>query len=165
MVEPLDKLHQEWRTLIMLLTLVSAINNNGHPCLLKAERNKQPNCSLFDKSHPSRSVLLNGAMSVVVRNHEIAAITLSGPSPFTGVSQAYIMQEEQVNTDEEWDAIDLPGERQMTAIANPERDTKKASIPEPHTESPKPYIVLSKGSSHWPLIKERGVVEVPIDFT
>lgn len=160
-----DELHQEWRTLIMLLTLVSAVNNNGHPCLLKAERSIQPYRSLFDKSHSSRSAILNGVTSVIVRNHETAAITFSGPSPFTGVSQAYAMHEELINSNEEWDIVDFPKERQMTAITNPDRIPKKGSIPEPHTESLKPYIVLSKGSSHWPLIKEKNTVDVSIDFT
>jgi hypothetical protein len=67
----LDDLHAQFRSLLKLTQLVSAINNNGHPTLrLPSARKKIP-------TTPHDEVILAIA-TLLVRNHEVVAVGASG---------------------------------------------------------------------------------------
>jgi hypothetical protein len=99
-------------------------------------------------------------MSVAMRDTEIVAALFSGPSRTTGVIQVLAFQEGErstthVNIGEEQDKIDFSEEECSTAVTNLDRKD-----PEPEET----LIAVSKGKSHWRLIKEKKSIDISVDF-
>ncbi|KIM84798.1 hypothetical protein PILCRDRAFT_369556 [Piloderma croceum F 1598] len=74
-----EDLHREFRSLIMLVTLVTAINNSGEP----TSRNYYEPCNevVLEKDLPSRHRVLNAAAALLVRNTEVLAVAACDPPP------------------------------------------------------------------------------------
>jgi len=74
MENPTDHLHKEFRTLTMLLTLVTGLTNqHGHPMLLKSFTEHYEGA--FERTWPNYRIALNAVTDILARNYEgIAAI-------------------------------------------------------------------------------------------
>lgn len=148
MLQENNDLHATWRGIIMLLTLVSAINNAGHPRLLG--RNRPAYQSILNKAQTQFSAMLNAIASVIVRSTEIIAISVSS----TSSPQILAFQEGETTVvpapvdlglteEEEWDDLSCFQSR-LAAIANPDKKDKKFDD----------IVRLSlPGESFWPEIK------------
>jgi hypothetical protein len=69
--------HSEFRTLIMLFTLATAINNRGRPILHDcSEPYKEP----LERSLPTRDKMLNAVSILLSRNGQAVAVAASDPS-------------------------------------------------------------------------------------
>jgi hypothetical protein len=106
----------------MLLTLVTAINNGGHPVLPREdERDSEP-----EKGDD----LLSAITAIIVRNHEIVAAFAHGSN--------HIVLQEDVKV------IAISG---ITTFINPLKDRKKRNKNPPPPESCLP-VLAAAGSSH-----------------
>jgi len=74
MMDSNDDLHKQFRSLIMLLTLVTAINSSGHPTLaLGTEPYKAP----LEKDQPPHDLSLNAVTTLLVRDNENVATVVN----------------------------------------------------------------------------------------
>jgi hypothetical protein len=134
----------EFRTLISLLTLATAINNNGHAVLKQVygEDYKAPLEVTRRSSKLDKRLLLSAFAAIFVRDHEViaaaasektvdASVSPAGHSP-SGVYQVLAMQDESAHAiQDEPNYRDLEVEEHapisgLTAIANP-----RGNIPKP----------------------------------
>lgn len=75
---PMDtSLHHRFNSLSMLLPLVTAINNQGHPTFQQDDEAAQKAQDENDAS--SRIRVLNALAALLVQNHEIVAVTAHEP--------------------------------------------------------------------------------------
>jgi hypothetical protein len=94
-----ENLHKEFRSLITLTTLVTAINNKDRPTL------KQPselNLSPLATSQPARNIVLNAVATILEPDYQvIAAAAYDPPPPQPGLSvgplHLVVIQGPQVN--------------------------------------------------------------------
>ena len=82
--DPNAELQKEFFSIIMLLTLVAAINNGGHPTLVNRSESYQEAFESyqepFDRSLPYNNRVLNAAATLLVRNFDVVAVTADHPS-------------------------------------------------------------------------------------
>jgi hypothetical protein len=157
----------EFRTLIELLTLTAAINNNGHAILRQhyEEDYVAPLELKLDKR-----LLLNAFASIFVRDHEIIAIAASenrvnisvspGDHSRPGVYELVAMQDEPahiIHDEPQYKELDVEADAiaGLTAIDNPRRNFRR---PWEHRkrndgkreEEGTPYFTLApRGDSHF----------------
>jgi hypothetical protein len=82
--EKLSSLHSEFRTTIMLLTLVTAINNEGRSTLKTPARANDPTSlspGILDSPEPTAAVLLNALSAIFVRDNEVIAVVTNHTVP------------------------------------------------------------------------------------
>jgi hypothetical protein len=112
----------------MPLTLVTAINDGGHPVLPREdERDSEP-----EKGDD----LLSAVTAIIVRNHEIVAAFAHGSN--------HIILQENVEGQEDVKVIAISG---ITTFINPLKDRKKRNKNPPLPESCLP-VLADAGSSH-----------------
>jgi hypothetical protein len=135
----LAKLLEEFRSLSLLLPLVTGISHQGHPTFKDLKQDH------LKPSQPPPDIALNSIASLLVRNFEVvAAATQSTPCENEFNILAMLL-----GSDSDLDLdLELPnGSRvksfSFSTIANP--DTKDR-----HYDLAHPYCVYSnKGESHW----------------
>lgn len=71
-------LHKELRSLTMLLTLASVINNQGQALLREYKDAYQ---DPLDRSQPTRILVLNAVAALIVRDKEAVAVAACDPGP------------------------------------------------------------------------------------
>ncbi len=72
--ENINATHKRFRSVITLLTLVSAINHNGHP-RISERQDTYPGA--LEESLPPVKRMLNAVTGLLVRNHDIVATAVS----------------------------------------------------------------------------------------
>ena len=148
----------EFRTLIVLLTLATAINNNGHAILKQVfdEDYRAPLELTRRSSKLDKRLLLSAFAAIFVRDHEVIAAAASEQTVDASVSptghsssavyQVLAMQDESTHAiQDEPNYKDLDVEEHasisgVTAIANP-----RGKIPRPWEPKPKPGKREGKG--------------------
>jgi hypothetical protein len=106
-----DMLHSQFRTLLKLTELVTAINNCDHPTLREPPTKTKPRA--IDN-------LLSACATIIVRNHEIVAVGASGSNVVRTQEQ---MARTQLPFDEDLKCGNM-GIEHFVAIVNPrEEDT------------------------------------------
>src|ERR1700722_13257507 len=78
--ESTNALHSEFKTLTILLALITAINNSGHPTLLAKTCNGSYRGPL-ETPQPNRGITLNAVTSILVRDTEVVAAIARDPNP------------------------------------------------------------------------------------
>jgi hypothetical protein len=129
--------HSEFRALIFLLTLVAAINNNGH-AILKQPYDEDYVAPLEVTQHATRldkHLLLGAFAAIFVRDYDVVAVAASEQSnnipvpsvghPSSGVYQVLAVQDQPACTiEDEYKYRELHVEKNtnitgLTAVANP----------------------------------------------
>ena len=72
-----NDLHQEFRSLVMLDTLVSAVNNRGRPNFQDCT---EPYQGALERSMPTRNKIQTAVSILLSRNAEIIAVAVKDPS-------------------------------------------------------------------------------------
>jgi hypothetical protein len=144
-------LRREARTLSILLTLVTSINNQSHPTLPMSFEERY--FGTFEKNQPNRSIALNAIATILVRNFEIVAVMAHDPQ------KPPLFENEQdpldllAVLDEDWKEEELVEiqtiiSKGFSALANP--DTKDRHYDKSY---PGYCILASPRGSHWPAIR------------
>lgn len=162
-----EDLHKRFNSIIMLTTLVAAVNNDGYPTLpqdLKSVKSEE------DNDHRTRSMILNAIAALHTRNSEIVAVVAhrghqSNSNQTTAVKTVFNAQEPQGDPSTEEPRVEYPATHEedaalsvqnliqpfleVTVIANPEdEDTyfKNAS-------SLDQCRLVKRGQSHFTVAK------------
>lgn len=148
-MEQSPDLHREFRSLIMILGLVTAINNGGHSTL--AQDFREGYIALLDTSLPAPSVVANSISTILVKNVEVIACMIQTLKP-ASLGYATNPFQGDTGTDPLWDPIaldeldfsshDISG---FTVVAN--ADHKQA-------RQTQDYVLQAKGCSHFNLISK-----------
>jgi hypothetical protein len=154
MASATDHLHKEFRTLTMLLTLVTGLNNQyGHPMLLKsfAERYE----GAFERTRSNYSIALNAVAAILVRNYEvIAAHNDQVPSPVNSPLKHLESIDVLTVHDEDWRDEDLE-ELQHTLSTNFATFANTDHKDDYYDRTfPGHCILANPGTSHLPLMNQ-----------
>ena len=158
----------EFRTLIELLTLTAAINNNGHAILRQhyEEDYVAPLELTRRASELDKRLLLGAFASIFVRDHEIIAIAASenrvdtsvspGDHSRPGVYEVVAMQDDPIHHEPQYRELDeadaIAG---LTAIDNPRRNFKRPWERRKRDDAKReedgtPYFTIApRGDSHF----------------
>jgi hypothetical protein len=161
-----EQLHAKFRTIIMLLTLVTAVNNGGQSILVQQQGPAKDLKIALDSANPTRDNTMNSVASIMVRNGEVVATaghyTTNGSTTHV---QVFAAQDGLKATDPQQAAdgadskINFPIESaSFTAIINPEKNFGKKRIGDGH------YKEANQGKPHWdPILKEdwTSLLEIP----
>ena len=139
-------IHSEFSRLTTLLTLVTAINNKGHPTLEREFSDGYED--LFDTCLPEASSIIHALSLILVRDYQDIAVALpnsqyhpSASSVHSSILQVYVMQDDDLQFEDtvvrDYDVVAL------TPIEN--AGTKE------YRETSN-NIVITKGTSHFDLI-------------
>jgi len=151
----LNDLHKRFRSVITLLTLVSAINHNGHP-RISDKQYTYPGA--LEESHPPIERILNAVTSLLVRNYDVVAtavsesyyqvLALQQPDPEEGDAQADLeagdhgseveFSESDTHESDSESELESPA---IVAITNPRDNDHYTSINDN-------YLLLDSGTSH-----------------
>jgi|ERR1700722_3575747 len=161
--EVTEPLHSEFKTLTMLLTLVTALNNSGHPTLLARKRDGNYRGPL-EVPQSNRGITLNAITSILVRDTEVVAAIAHDPNP---PSEPYPSSSEDAKPEErmtyqvfamqvdpEWDQLASEALRKpvpsVVTLANHDRRDQYMKQSDPTR-----FVVQApRGESHWPLISK-----------
>jgi hypothetical protein len=73
-----EDLHRKFNSITALLTLVTAINNRGHPIL---SGHSAPYQTLLDRNLPEHKKVLNAIATLLVQDAEVVAVAGCNPFP------------------------------------------------------------------------------------
>ena len=79
-----EDLRSQFNTLIMLLTLVTAVNNGGHPTLHDCDSTR---AQQEDVDQRTRNSILNAVAALLVQDYDIIAIASHGSSKRMGQTE------------------------------------------------------------------------------
>lgn len=162
----------EFRTLIELLTLTAAINNNGHAILRQHyEEDYVAPLELTQRASKLDKRLLVGAFALIfVRDHEIIAIAASenrvgtsvspGDRKRPGVYEVVVMQDDIIHDEPQYRELDVEADAiaGLTAIDNPRRSFQRpwerrkrddAKRDDAKREEGTPFTLAPRGASHF----------------
>ena len=133
--------HHEFRSVIILLCVITALNNRGHPTYGSLLSTQGP----LETPQDSRTLIMNAIASIMVREHEVIAVmgaqqagSLDIVTAEENNSKATIV--EDIDNSDQVDA-DLSG---VTAITN-----ARANSSNPIPASPRNVILVDPVGSCW----------------
>ena len=148
--EPNTSLHAEFRTLTVLLSLITNMNNlsTGHPILVKEfeEEYRGPLEILGQTTH---SFGLNAAAAILARDNEIVAVAGPSRSLPTGDSPPYLL----LIQDAPQASLKDPRFVNVNSTAAPECSLTQRNIHFLSEGALFPSMLLKTGTSHWPSIQ------------
>ena len=136
-------LHRRFRTMITLLTLVTAINNNGQP---RSSVGQKGCPGALEETLQIHNQLLN-SITLLLRNHDNIAIAIN--SSYKVLAFRVVSVEQEVDSDDESEYQESKSSKSATeapppniiAITMPQEDDNYAFIDNL-------YLLLEKGTSH-----------------
>jgi hypothetical protein len=145
-----DALQREFRTLIMLLTLVLSINNDGHATLPRSLPDYRGN---LERNLPITCTALNAVAAILVRNFEHVAVVAHDPRTDTTPMRPNLESEGP-------DTLDIlamqDGGDDFNHHESMEIDTALRTMANPDNkydrELPGYCVLAQSGKSHWPSI-------------
>jgi hypothetical protein len=154
------RLHKEFQATILVLTLVTCLNNGGHPVLKQSFRAKYQ--GTFDRTQPNKSIALNAIAAMLVRNTEVIAAApqdfpiIVTDTPHDILSLDRHEHEDCILNENDWQPKELGelGESLSSGfatVANPDYNDKHYD-----REAPGHCVMAQPGISHWPSIRADG---------
>ncbi len=146
--------HLQFRAVIMLLTLINAINSGGRPLFADDTQKYVP---ALEENQPTRNRLLNAVTALLVRNHEIVASVVNRSyQHVVAVQQSDNMEEpEDEISGTESEAESDSGNADVSSHSVPatsSQSTRFTAITNPlHTDSYTStynYTSVAEGASH-----------------
>ncbi len=142
----LNDLHRQFRSVITLFTLVSAINHNGYPRISEKQYTYP---GALEESQPPIKRTLNAVTSLLVRNHNVVA---------TAVSESYYQVLALHQPEGEGDAqADLESQDHGSEVEFSESDTHESEFESEFESSHTPAIVAitnPRDNDHYPSIND-----------
>jgi hypothetical protein len=139
LTEEQTDLHKHFRSVMMLYTLITALNNDGSP---KCGSNEHIYTSFEEL--PIFNRILYAIPQVLIQDHEVIAATAHGSAEI-GIMEQTVLDDEGIeilSLDEEEELLRTV-QSGFSAIANPDDEDS-------HLDNNMPFCVLSdKGGSHW----------------
>jgi hypothetical protein len=140
----LSALHNQFRSITMLLTLLTAVNNQGYPTLGKVTKGSAFQ-GVLEPPQPHREVLLNALAAILVRDTEVVAVVCDSYPPYSKTPL------EVVAVCDEWSEVMFPDPIQrvktFSAFANPNgKDRYPTAL--------RCCVQPTPDGSHWPKVCE-----------
>jgi hypothetical protein len=146
-VSSLEAHHHDFRSLVMLLNLVTSINNQGHPTLGSFLESH----GALEHPQPFESLLLNAFACVLVQNSEVIAAI--GTSAFD--LGLFAMDGRQISDPADIDNMDakyIEAAFPITTVGNPDRNPKV--LPRPPSDAD--CMTFDPQQSYWKNIMDDG---------
>src|ERR1700722_16860386 len=153
-----EGLHSEFRTITMLLTLVTSINNDGHPTLL-AQRHAGNYRGPQETPQSNHGVSLNAITTILVRDTKVVTAIAHDPSPPSSSSSDPLTHESMkpkeemtyqvfaIQADRQWDQLG-PQDTIDTIITLANHDRQDKYFKKCNSAC---FVVrVADGESHWP---------------